>query len=70
MRQDLKQRGTTREAVLATVVSLLEATLIRVGNDEYARANHSYGLTTMRTRHVKVTGSSIEFGFRGKSGAP
>jgi DNA topoisomerase-1 len=54
--------------VLATVVKLLEATLIRVGNDEYAKANNSFGLTTMRDHHAKVKGGRITFQFRGKSG--
>jgi DNA topoisomerase-1 len=54
--------------VLAAVVRLLELSLIRVGNDEYARSNRSFGLTTMRDRHVEVNGSSIQFRFRGKSG--
>lgn len=66
--RDLKRRGMPREKVLATVVRLLEVTLIRVGNDEYARANNSYGLTTMRNRHVRVARGNIEFSFRGKSG--
>ncbi|MBC8075202.1 MAG: DNA topoisomerase IB [Chloroflexales bacterium] len=65
---DLKLADLTREKVLATVVRLLETTLIRVGNDEYARQNSSFGLTTMRDRHVKVEGASIRFRFRGKSG--
>lgn len=65
---DLRKKGMTREKVLATVVRLLEATLIRVGNDEYVHANGSYGLTTMRNRHVKVSGNKIAFGFKGKSG--
>ncbi len=56
VRRDLKRPGLPREKVLATIVRLLEGTLIRVGNDEYARDNHSYGLTTMHNRHVKVTG--------------
>ncbi|WP_130909106.1 DNA topoisomerase IB, partial [Pseudomonas antarctica] len=60
--------GFTREKVLATVVMLLDATLIRVGNTQYARDNKSYGLTTLRTRHVDVKGSEILFQFRGKSG--
>ena len=68
VRRDLKRPGLSRERVLATIVRLLETTLIRVGNDEYARQNHSYGLTTMRNRHVKVHGAEIEFTFRGKSG--
>ena len=66
--QDMRQPGLTRTKVLASVVRLLEATLIRVGNDEYARTNRSYGLTTMRDRHVDVAGSTITFSFRGKSG--
>jgi DNA topoisomerase-1 len=65
---DLASSGLPREKVLAAVVRLLEATLIRVGNDEYARDNDSYGLTTMRNRHVDVDGSRIEFRFRGKAG--
>jgi DNA topoisomerase-1 len=65
---DLKKPGVSKEKVLAVVVSLLEATLIRVGNQEYARDNHSFGLTTMRDRHVKVNGSEVRFHFRGKSG--
>ncbi len=68
VRRDLARRGMPREKVLATVVRLLETTLIRVGNDEYARQNSSYGLTTMRNRHVHVAGEKIEFAFRGKSG--
>jgi DNA topoisomerase-1 len=65
---DLSRPGLPREKVLATVVSLLEATLIRVGNEEYARENRSYGLTTLRNRHVDVNGSRLRFEFRGKSG--
>ena len=57
-----------REKVLAAVVRLLEMTLIRVGNEEYARLNRSFGLTTLRTRHARVTGTAIRFRFRGKSG--
>lgn len=68
VRQDLGLPGLPREKVLATVVRLLEATLIRVGNDEYARQNRSYGLTTMHDRHVKVKGGRISFAFKGKSG--
>jgi DNA topoisomerase-1 len=60
--------GLPREKVLATVVRLLDMTLIRVGNEEYARTNGSYGLTTMRDRHVKIAGSTLRFCFRGKSG--
>ena len=65
---DLGRPGLPREKVLATVVKLLETTLIRVGNEEYARTNHHYGLTTLRNRHVRVQGGRIEFSFRGKSG--
>jgi DNA topoisomerase I len=61
-------RGLPREKVLATVVHLLDATLIRVGNDDYARTNNSYGLTTLRNPHVKVNGSELRFQFKGKSG--
>lgn len=64
----IAEPGFTREKVLATVVMLLDATLIRVGNAQYARDNKSYGLTTLRTRHVDVKGSEIQFQFRGKSG--
>jgi DNA topoisomerase-1 len=65
--KDLKLSGLSRRKVLAAVVRLLEATLIRVGNDEYARTNHSFGLTTMRDKHVEVNGSQVRFQFRGKS---
>ena len=65
--QDLKQPGLPREKILATIVSLMEVTLIRVGNEEYARTNKSYGLTTMRNRHVEVQGANITFTFQGKS---
>jgi DNA topoisomerase-1 len=66
--RDLALPGLPRQKVLATVVQLLEKTLIRIGNDEYARANHSYGLTTLRDGHVDVSGSRLRFEFRGKSG--
>ena len=66
--RDLARPGLPRRKVLATVVRLLETTLIRVGNDEYARANGSFGLTTLRDRHVAVDGRSVQFAFRGKSG--
>jgi DNA topoisomerase I len=65
---DLRRHGLPREKVLATVVRLLETTLIRVGNAEYARENKSFGLTTIRHRHVEVNGSTIAFEFRGKAG--
>ena len=66
--EDLARPGLPRQKVLAAVVRLLELTLIRVGNDEYARLNRSFGLTTLRDHHAKVTGSRIRFRFRGKSG--
>ncbi len=66
--EDLGRPGLTREKVLATIVRLLEITLIRVGNEEYARENGSFGLTTMRTRHIDIEGSTMKFRFRGKSG--
>jgi DNA topoisomerase-1 len=68
VKRDLAKSGLPREKVLATVVSLLEATMIRVGNEEYARENDSYGLTTMNDKHVNVRGDAIRFKFRGKSG--
>jgi DNA topoisomerase-1 len=61
-------RGLPREKVLATVVHLLESTLIRIGNDDYARDNKSYGLTTLKNRHAEVDGSEVRFRFTGKSG--
>ncbi len=67
--RDMERSGLPREKVLATVVRLLETTMIRVGNEAYARENHSFGLTTMRTRHVRVKPSgTVRFLFRGKSG--
>ena len=66
--RDLRTRGLPREKVLATIVRLLECTLIRVGNEEYARANGSFGLTTLRDRHVEVKGGALVLEFRGKSG--
>jgi DNA topoisomerase-1 len=65
---DLREPPLSRRRVLAVVVRLLETTLIRVGNDEYARANGSYGLTTLEDRHVEVSGSHVVFRFRAKSG--
>jgi DNA topoisomerase-1 len=65
---DIRRPGLSRTKVLATVVKLLDTTLIRVGNEEYARDNKSLGLTTMRERHVDVSGARIRFHFRGKSG--
>jgi DNA topoisomerase I len=66
--RDLRRRGLPREKVLALVVRLLEETLIRVGNDEYARENRSFGLSTLRSRHAKVHGGQVRFTFRGKGG--
>jgi len=66
--RDLRRKGMVRERVLATVVRLLETTAIRIGNDEYARDNNSYGLTTMRNAHAQVRGDRITFRFRGKRG--
>ena len=65
---DLSLHGLSREKVLATIVRLIETTFIRVGNEEYARTNKSYGLTTMQTRHASVHGGVITFDFKGKSG--
>ena len=66
--RDMRARDLSRRQVLATVVRLLDKTLIRVGNDEYARENHSFGLTTLRDRHVRIQGDLLRFTFRGKSG--
>lgn len=66
--RDLALSGLPREKVLATIVRLLETTFIRIGNEEYARQNHSYGLTTLRDKHVDVEGSKVHFKFKGKSG--
>jgi DNA topoisomerase-1 len=60
--------GLPRDKVLATIVYLLEHTMMRIGNEEYARTNKSFGLTTLRRRHVRIDGSDVEFRFRGKSG--
>ena len=65
---DLRRPGMGRERVLATVTRLLETTLIRVGNEEYARTNGSFGLATMRNRHARVRGAEVVFEFKGKSG--
>lgn len=66
--QDMRKHGLPREKVTAAIVALLERTLIRVGNEEYARENKSFGLTTMRRRHLALSGSTILFEFKGKSG--
>jgi DNA topoisomerase-1 len=68
VKKDLALPGLQRNKVLGTIVQLLEQTLIRVGNEEYARENNSFGLTTMQDRHVDVAGSKLRFRFRGKSG--
>ena len=66
--RDLRAGDLSRRQLLGTVVRLLDKTLIRVGNDEYARENQSYGLTTMRRKHVRIQGTELRFTFRGKSG--
>src|SRR5580700_1343839 len=66
--KDLRRPGLPKEKVLATVVRLLETSFIRVGNDEYARENDSFGLTTLKNRHVEIEGARLRFHFRGKSG--
>ena len=68
VREHMGLRGLPREKVLATVVHLLQTTLIRVGNDDYAKQNNSYGLTTLKNRHVAVDGNEVRFRFTGKSG--
>jgi DNA topoisomerase-1 len=68
VRRDLKLPGVCRERVLATIVRLMDTTFMRVGNEKYSKENGSYGLTTLRNRHVQVRGENIRFSFRGKSG--
>jgi DNA topoisomerase I len=68
VRRDLRRSGLPKQKVLATVVRLLETSFIRVGNEEYAKENDSFGLTTMKDRHVRVAGAKLLFHFRGKSG--
>lgn len=68
LKADMAKRGLPREKVIAAVIALLEETLIRIGNQNYARANGSYGLTTLKNRHVDATGAQLRFTFRGKSG--
>jgi len=68
LKADLKLKGLPREKVMAAIVTLLEETLIRVGNEDYVRANASFGLTTLRNRHVRVRGHALRFQFKGKSG--
>jgi DNA topoisomerase I len=66
--RDLRRTGLPKEKVVATIVRLLETTFIRIGNEEYARQNNSFGLTTLRGRHVDVKGATVRFLFKGKSG--
>ncbi len=66
--RDLRRRGLDRAKVLAAIIRLLETTLVRIGNEEYARQNHSFGLTTMRDRHARIRRGTLHFEFRGKSG--
>lgn len=68
VRKDLGAADLSKEKVLALIVQLLEKTLIRVGNEEYAQSNHSYGLTTLKDKHVQLHGADIRFRFKGKSG--
>lgn len=68
VRKDLRRHGLARERVTAAVVSLLDLTAVRIGNEEYARKNQSFGLTTLQNRHVKVRGSKVRFEFVGKGG--
>jgi DNA topoisomerase I len=68
VREDLRRPGLPREKVLAAVVTLLEVTRLRVGNPQYARLNRSFGLSTLRDRHARVTGTTIRFKFKGKGG--
>jgi DNA topoisomerase-1 len=68
VQHDLSLPEMPRRKILAAIVRLMEVTLIRVGNEEYARENHSYGLTTMRNKHVQVEGANVSFKFQGKSG--
>ncbi|AKJ30597.1 DNA topoisomerase I [Caldimonas brevitalea] len=68
VKRDTERRGLPREKVLATIVHLLDTTFIRVGNDEYARTNGSYGLTTLRDRHADIQGDTVRLRFKGKSG--
>ena len=67
--RDLRRIGLPKEKVAATIVRLLDTTYLRIGNEEYARENRSYGLTTLRDRHVDVKGATVRFLFKGKSGA-
>lgn len=66
--RDIRKHGLSREKVLATIIRLMDLTFIRVGNDEYAKQNNSYGLTTMQDKHAKIRGGRVQFSFKGKSG--
>src|ERR1041385_3617099 len=66
--RDIAKPALDREKVLATLVRLMDLTFIRVGNDEYAKHNRSYGLTTLKDQHAKIRGGRVQFSFRGKSG--
>jgi DNA topoisomerase-1 len=68
MNRDMRKQGLPREKVIATIVRLLDTALIRIGNDEYAKSNGSYGLTTLKDKHAQVTGDKLRFVFTGKSG--
>ena len=68
LEEDIRRPGLSREKVIATIIRLLDVTMIRIGNEEYAQANKSFGLTTLRNRHVTIDGAAIEFNFKGKSG--
>ncbi len=68
LESDLRRQGMPKEKLVAAIVKLLETTLIRIGNREYAKQNHSYGLTTMRRKHVDIEGNNLRFDFVGKSG--
>ena len=67
-RRDLAKHGLPRDKVLATIVRLMETTFIRIGNPEYARQNKSFGLTTLRNRHARISGGKVELSFQAKSG--
>jgi len=68
IRKDLDARGMSKHKILAAIVQLLDSVAIRIGNEDYARQNDSFGLTTLRNDHVEITGPTIHFHFRGKSG--
>lgn len=68
MKKNISKRGLTEEKVIATVLYLMESTYIRIGNGQYEKSNQSYGLTTLKDKHVKIEGSSLQFSFVGKKG--